>query len=782
MAIHLVHLLLTLLLVSQNPTNAGQGPTTHAAESAPDHEWPVYGGDPGGTRYSPLADITPGTVSRLREAWTYRTGDFLQGPSGSRFQATPLMVEGRLIVSTPFGRVIALRPDTGDELWTFDPRVDLEGDYGDFANRGVAYWRDGPLAGSRRPTCSARVFVAPIDARLIALDANTGVPCGDFGARGTVDLQRDLVNAPNFKGEYQVTSPPAVLGDLVIVGSAIADNQRANAPSGVVRAFDVRTGALRWRWDPIPRADDEPQAATWRGAQARQTGAANAWSIMSVDEARDLVFVPVGSASPDFYGGERLGQNRHANSLVALRGRTGELVWAFQAVHHDLWDYDLASQPVLVTLQRDGKDVPAVVQGTKMGHVFVLHRDTGEPLFPVEERPVPKSDVPGEEAWPTQPFPTMPGPLVAQRLRAEDAWGITDADRAWCRERLAGLRSDGIFTPPSLQGTVIFPGNAGGLHWGGVSWDPVRRRLLAPVNNVAHVVRLVPRDVLDAARSQRPAAETSRQLGTPYGMQREVLLAPSGLPCNPPPWGTLTAIDLDAGSQAWQKPLGSFRAEHPDAEQWGSINLGAVLMTGGGLAFVAATFDGHLRAIEIETGDERWRSLLPAGGHALPMTYRYGGRQYIVMVAGGHPRMGVPASDHVVAFALDHGETSTTDTPAAATAWAGTYAGEFRGGRRRYDVEMRVTELADGGLTALVSLRDPKAAGTWQGVREGRGRDARVRWTGVLDAAGMNCSVRVDVPAALANRGRDMIGDGTVQGTCTEGRLEPASFSLRRTR
>jgi quinoprotein glucose dehydrogenase len=729
------------------------GQTVATPPLTPDHEWVAYGGDPGGTRFTPLDDVTAATVGRLGVAWTYRTGDVLQGGNGSRFQATPLMVDGRLILSTPFGRVIALRPDTGDELWAFDPRVDLDGDYGDFANRGVAYWRSG-RADETGP-CRARVFVAPIDARLIALDAATGRPCERFGSKGHVSLDRDLVNAPAYAGEYQVTSPPAVIGDVVVVGSAIADNQRADAPSGVVRAYDVRTGRLRWRWDPMDG----------------RAGAANAWSIMSVDVERDLVFVPVGSASPDFYGGERPGDNRHANSLVALRGSSGELVWAYQVVHHDLWDYDVASQPVLVTLRRDGRDVPAVVQATKMGHVFVLHRETGAPLFPVEERAVPQSDVPGEQASPTQPFPLPAFALAPDRLDAASAWGATEADRAYCRDRLSSLRSEGMFTPPSLRGTVIYPGNVGGSHWGGVSWDPTRRRLLAPTNRLPFVVRLVPRAGLDQARVAAPGVETAAQRGTPYGMQREVLRAPSGLPCSAPPWGVLSALDLDAGTRPWEHPLGRMAPEADPA--WGSVNLGGVLVTGGGLAFVAATMDGHFRAVDLERGIEQWSFRLPAGGHALPMSYRYGGRQYVVVAAGGHPRMGMPASDHVVAFALD---ASAPAAPSTASL-PGTYEGEFRGGRRRYGVQMTV-RAADAGHVATVTLRQPAATGTLQGVTEG----VTVRWRGTLVVKDPGCEATLDVPLQLANGGRDLLGDGTVQGTCTEGRVEPAAFSLRRRR
>ena len=754
LCIALVPLLLLTALDGTHPL-AGAAAHRAAVPTRPDHEWPVYGGDEGGTRFSPLDELHAGNVGQLAVAWTYRTGDILQGASGTRFQATPLMVDGRLLVSTPFGRVIALKPDTGEVLWEFDPRIDLEGDYGDFANRGVAYWRSG-RAGERGP-CTAQVFVAPIDARLIALDATTGRRCRRFGTRGEVSLQRDLVNAPAYAGEYQVTSPPVVVGDVVVVGSAVADNQRVDAPSGVVRAYDVRSGRLRWRWDPMPD----------------RAGAANVWSIMSADPTRDLVFVPTGSASPDFFGGERPGDNRHANSVVALRASTGELVWAFQAVHHDVWDYDLASQPVLATIRRDGRDVPVVMQATKMGHVFVLNRETGQPVVPIEERAVPRTDVPGERVAPTQPFPPAAFALSPHGLDAATAWGADADDLTACRALLDGARSDGIFTPPSLQGSVVYPGNVGGSHWGGVSWDPIRRRLLAPTNRLPFLIRLVPRDSLAQARdAARPGVETARQAGTPYGMQREVLRAPSGLPCSPPPWGVLTSLDIEEGVRVWERPLGAMATSHPDAAQWGSVNLGGVLVTGGGLAFVAATQDAHLRAFDVDTGTERWRSRLPAGGHALPMTYRYNGRQYVVIVAGGHPRMGSPAADHVVAFALGG---SGPAAPPPLDAWVGTFEGEFRGGRRRYRLQLRV-RLVDDEPVAAVTLQEPRATGVLAGRHDG---DA-IRWVGTLDVRTAGCEVTLDVPSSLANGNRDLIGDGTVVGTCTEGRVEPAAFQLRR--
>ncbi|HWP44831.1 MAG TPA: PQQ-binding-like beta-propeller repeat protein, partial [Blastocatellia bacterium] len=416
------------------------GAQTGAARLAgSDAEWPAYGRDPGGSRYSPLSQINRTNVTRLKVAWTYRTGAAvvqtrLKGKAA--FEATPIIIDGTLYLSTPFSKVIALDPATGAERWTYDPKVDLSHGYSEVTSRGVSTWADPSRKVGRR------IFIATMDARLIALDAATGKPCKDFGEGGEVDLSDD-VNLKD-RGDYQVTSPPAVIGDLIVVGSAIGDNRAVELERGVVRAYDARTGSLKWRWDPIPRDQSDPALKTWRGEKAARTGAANAWSIISADPQRDMVFVPTSSPSPDFYGGERKGDNLYANSVVALRASTGKVVWHFQVVHHDLWDYDIASQPMLIDVKRGGRTVPAVAVGTKMGHLFVLHRDTGKPLFPVEERKVPQTDVPGEETSPTQPFPVRPRPLVPSRLAPEDAWGITPEDRELCRERMKGLRSEGM--------------------------------------------------------------------------------------------------------------------------------------------------------------------------------------------------------------------------------------------------------------------------------------------------------------------------------------------------
>ena len=639
-------LLLFFCVVSASLAARGQAPGNT--------DWPSYGNDPGGMRYSPLVQINRDNVAKLKITWVFHTGDISDGSRDrkrSGFEATPILVEGTLYFTTPFNRVIALDPQTGKQRWAYDPKIDQTLDYGDgLVNRGVSTWLDAArLAGQ---PCRRRIYEATQDARLISLDAATGRPCLDFGDLGQVSLREVLGYRA---GWYHMTSPPAVIDDLVVVGSAIDDNQRVAMPAGVVRAFDARSGALRWSWDPISAAalgtSSNGTAVEWH------TGAANAWSIMSVDAERDLVFVPTGSASPDYYGGLRPGDDKWADSVVALHAKTGEIAWGFQLVHHDLWDYDTASPPLLATLHQHGEEVPVVIQGNKTGFLFVLNRDTGKPVFPVEERRVPQSDVPGESASPTQPFPTAPPPLAPQKITEADAWGPTPADQETCRNWIHGLRNEGIFTPPSLQGTLAVPGNVGGMTWSGYAYDPQHGLLVVNTNNLVAKVKLIPRADFwhDDARAEE--GEYSPQAGAPYGLFRRFLQSPSDLPCTAPPWGLLTAVDMSEGKIRWQIPLGSmqdFGGKQPPVPP-GSINLGGPIVTAGGLIFIAGTFDPFIRAFDIETGKELWKAQLPDSGHATPMTYRVGsnGKQYVVIAAGGHPKITEePLSDALVAFTL----------------------------------------------------------------------------------------------------------------------------------
>lgn len=743
------------------------------AQSAP-VEWPAYGHDAEGTRYSPAAQINRENVRQLRQAWSIRTGDLMAGRNAGRFEAVPIFVDGTLFLSTPLGNVLALDPETGAERWRFDAKLSLDADYGDFASRGVSTWVDRGLG--RGAVCRRRIFVAPVDARLIALDAGTGKPCRNFGNAGQIDLTVGLRNPPTYKGEYEVTSPPAIFGDLVIVGSAVGDNFRADAPSGVVRAFDARTGAQKWTWDPIPRDSSERGYDTWQGPVAHQTGAANAWSLISVDAKRGLIFVPVGSASPDFFGGERLGTNLFANSVVALYAATGKVAWHFQAVHHDLWDYDIPSQPVLVTVRRNGAGpaVDAVVVTTKMGHVFVLDRATGTPIFPIEERPVPASDVPGEKAWPTQPFPVLPAPLSPARLAPDDAFGMTPEDRAQCRAKIASARSEGIFTPPSLRGTIIYPGNIGGSNWSGAAWDPTRKLLVTPTNNLAFVVSLIPRDSMAAARRAAPGSEISPQRGTPYGMKRDVLFSPSGVPCNPPPWGLLKAVSLSDGAKRWESPLGYIPAlkDVPNGKSWGSINLGGAMITAGGLVFAAGGFDSELHAFDIENGRELWQAKLPAGGNAMPMTYRTtSGKQYVVISAGGHDRLRTPLGDYVVAFALPGAEV--VQRPVSAPI-SGSYEGELRISPNRFPVAWTIVEK-NGELTGTMKVTGSTLAGTIHGSRKGDALEFVVDFT----FAEKNCGGKLESKGSAANNASFFEGTLVVKSNCSD-HDEPGTWIMRR--
>lgn len=641
------------------PATVVVNPTTLA--SAGEFDWPVYGRDAGGTRYSPVAHITRENVATLRPAWSYATGELRPERATRRppaFEATPLVVDGTMFLSTPLGRVVALDPATGRERWVFDPRPPVDRDewWNDFANRGVSTWVD-PTAAAGTP-CRRSIYVGTVDARLIALDAETGRPCGGFGADGVVDLRRGLRIAPREPGAYTLTSPPAIVNGVVVTGSAIGDNTNLANASGEVRAYDARTGGLRWTWHPIPQDSTDRGFATWRDPRSDRVGAANAWSVLVADEERDLVFVPTGSASPDYYGVERTGANVYANSIVALRASTGRVVWHFQTVHHDLWDYDNASPPALVTIRRAGAEVPAVLQATKTGMLFVLHRETGEPLFPVEERPVPRSTIAGEEAWPTQPFSSIQ--LSPHDVRAEDAWGSTAEGREACRATMAAFRNEGIFTPPSAEGTLVIPSNIGGAHWGGVAVDQERQIAVVPVNRVASMVQLIPRAAYDrdVARQEegRFGYEYNPMHGTPYWMRRRLLLGPGGLPCTPPPFGALVAVSLRTGEILWETPLGEMSRDLPTALRSahprgiGSANLGGPIVTAGGLVFIAATLDQAIRAFDVETGRELWRGDLPAGARATPMTYTADGRQYVVVSAGGGGPFG--KGDSVVAFTL----------------------------------------------------------------------------------------------------------------------------------
>ena len=634
----------------------------HESRTRASVDWPHFGGDLGGLRYSPLDGIDRDNVDELEIAWEHHSGDFSDGTDGGSYtslSATPIVVDDTLFYCTGFHRVFALDPETGEERWVFDPKTRLKRAFGSYGRtcRGVSYWRDERAAPDQ--ACAARIYLGTIDSELYALDARTGRPCQDFGESGRVALREGLADAPAW--EYYPTSPPLVVRDVVVVGALVTDNLRVDAPSGVVRAFDARSGAVRWAWDPVP-PDWTERPRDEEGRSLYQAGTPNVWAPMSGDAARGIVYVPTGNASPDGFSATRRGLDHFSSSLVALDSETGKRIWHFQTVHQDVWDYDVPAQPTLFQIPGVGDGVPALAQPTKLGHLFLLDRDTGEPLYPIEERTVPPSDVLGETLSLTQPFPTHPPPLHADPERAnadhltpEDAWGFTPWDRSRCREEIAKYRSEGPFTPPSTRGSILWPNAGGGMNWGGVSVDPERGLLFTNQMHVAGVHWLIPRDDYD---ERDPAAhgdydELYPQEGTPYAYKRSALLSPLGAPCNPPPWGTLTAVDLRTGKTRWRVPLGTTRdqAPFPLWLELGVPNMGGSVVTAGGLLFIGATTDRYFRAFDSETGAVLWRTRIPSTANANPLTYQIeSGRQFIAIAAGGG---GWSASgDALLAYAL----------------------------------------------------------------------------------------------------------------------------------
>ncbi len=617
----------------------------------PGTDWPAYGSLPGGSHYSSANEITPENVEFLELAWVHNSGDFREGrtdpesPLGgvaqSAFQATPILVDDTLYYCSPFNRVFALNPATGEEIWMFDPEVTVDKEV--LAQcRGVSSWKDDQRTEG---VCAHRIITGTLDARLIALDAETGKRCPDFGRLGEVDLTIGLTE--HGAQEYSVTSPPAILGDLVITGAFVLDSARRDVPAGIVRAYDVRTGAFRWGWNPVPPGTDPVNSD---GEYV--SGTTNVWSIISVDEDLGLVYVPTGNSSPDYYGGDRGGnQDYYSSSIVALMGETGEIFWHYQTVHHDIWDYDIPSQPTLVDLEIDGTSIPALVQTTKMGITFVLDRVTGEPVFPVEERPVPQTGaVEGEYLSPTQPFPTKPAPVHRLGVTPDDAWGFTFWDEGVCRDKLNELVTGPIYTPPSAIGTVVYPSPLGGNNWGTPAVDLERKIMVVNTNHLPFLIRVAPQADCTSENTTFP------QRGSPYCMQGGIVNSPLGAPCTAPPWATLTAVDLETGEHLWQRPLGTFE----DMLPWpfsmieGSITLGGPAVTKTGLIFIGATVDHYLRAYDIRTGEELWKGRLPTTANSIPMTYRLGddGPQFVVTAAGGHWSALSPPGDHLMAFSL----------------------------------------------------------------------------------------------------------------------------------
>ena len=625
--------------------------------------WPHYGGDEGGSRYSPLTQINRENVQQLELAWQYRTGAVTANPDLKKyidFQATPTLLPaaagGHLMLCDPFGKVIALDPVTGRQRWTRDPEIDKTPYAGRFKCRGVEYWADPDAEGEA--ACKHRIFLATADKRLIAMDARDGQLCAGFGEGGTVDINPLLLAMTPADGVEgtQLLSPPTAINGVVAVSSTSNKFRSSTSVNGAIRGFDARTGKLLWNFDPLVR-----DAATGFEPTPREVGGANNWVPMAADSPRDLRFIPTAAPAANYYGAHRPGDNRSANSIVALRGTTGEVVWHFQTLHHDVWDRDVGSPPILTDITQDGRTIPSVIQLVKTGMVFAFNRETGEPLFPIEERPVPTdTDIVGEKLSPTQPFPTKPPVLVRNTLTPDDAWGFTIFDRNACRRKIESMRHGGHYEPIMTTGTILYPQIGGGSNWGGGAYDPERNLLITPVSQIPFYVKLISRDLVDPEYAKKPEAGGPMQgpgyLGdTPYGVIQGPLMSPSFTPCTKPPWNMLVAVDMAAGEIRWEIPFGRLDKLMPVPLplNLGAPTAGGPIITAGGLIFIGATPDNRLHAYDIETGKELWVHRAPTSAMSTPMTYEVDGRQFVVFTAGGHSWYDAKGvDDYVLAYAL----------------------------------------------------------------------------------------------------------------------------------
>ena len=641
----------------QNPHDQqGQLPgvrATGVTYAAAPGDWPAYAGTWAGLKWSPLSQITPANANQLQAAWHIHTGDLKRpsDPGEFTYEMTPIKVGDLLYLCTPHDIVIAVDPVTGQSRWRFDPKVSVKGTQ-HMSCRGVSYWDSAAAPGAppmapRAPDCSARIFVATNDARLIALDALSGRPCADFGVNGAVNLTPQY---PGYtEGWYQFTSAPLIARGLVVLAGSIYDNMSVKMPSGVVRAFDAKTGKLVWNFDPGNPGNTAPLPE----GQHYSLSSPNSWSTSAADDKLGMIYIPFGMGAVDQYGPTRPPTTeKFASSIVALDSATGQLKWVFQTVHHDLWDMDVPAQPALVDLPIGGQMVPALVQSTKTGNIFVLDRRTGKPVIPVEERRVPGNAAPGDFVSPTQPFSHATF-MPLDPVREKDMWGATMLDQLTCRIAFQKMRYDGPFTPPSLQGTLVYPGNFGVMDWGGMAIDPVRGIAFANPSYMAFVDKLTPN------RPQWPEHATNRGLNPNAGARFAVYLNPFlsklGLPCQAPPWGYVAGMDLATGKVVWQHKNGTIRDQSPVPLPFklGVPSLGGPMTTAGGVAFMSSTLDDYVRAYDVTSGRQLWEARLPAGGQATPMSYQgRDGRQYVVVVAGGHGTLGTKAGDDVIAYAL----------------------------------------------------------------------------------------------------------------------------------
>ncbi|CAB3805625.1 Quinoprotein glucose dehydrogenase [Paraburkholderia caffeinitolerans] len=615
-------------------------------------DWPAYGRTQEGTRYSPLQQITPENVKNLQVAWTFRTGD-TKGPNDPveiTNEVTPLKIGNLLYLCSPHQKIFALDAQSGELKWTFDPKLQADPSFQHVTCRGVSY-----IDLATNGACARRVLLPVNDGHLYALDAITGERCAGFGNNGDLDLQHAMpVKTP---GMYEPTSPPVVTNKVIVVAGAVEDNFSNREPSGVIRGFDVRTGELLWVFDT---GAEDPNKIPGPG-EHYTWNSPNSWAPAAYDAKLDIVYLPMGVRTPDIWGGDRTPlMERYASGILALHVATGKLAWFYQTAHHDLWDMDMPSQPTLDDItDKDGKTVPVVYGPAKTGNLFVLDRRTGEPVVPAPEMPVPQGAAPGDHVAPTQPFSELTF-RPKNLLTDADMWGATMYDQLVCRVMFHKLRYEGTFTPPSLQGTLVFPGNLGMFEWGGIAVDTDRQIAIANPIALPFVSRLIPRgpgnpqEPEPGAKGSGTESGIQPQYGVPYGVTLNPFLSPFGLPCKQPAWGYMAAIDLKTNEIVWKKRIGTVRDSSPIPLPFkmGMPMLGGPIVTAGGVAFIGATADNYIRAFDVNTGKEIWRARLPAGGQATPMSYSVNGRQYVVIAAGGHGSFGTKLGDYVIAYAL----------------------------------------------------------------------------------------------------------------------------------
>ncbi|MFL5012224.1 glucose/quinate/shikimate family membrane-bound PQQ-dependent dehydrogenase [Rhizobium sp. LARHSG275] len=619
--------------------------------SVPDGEWHQYGRTPFGQRYSPLDQITAENVSTLKEAWRYQTGD-VKRPDDvgeTTYQVTPLKVNDTLYLCTPHNWAIALDAKTGKEKWKYDANSGMNPDRQHQTCRGVTYYAD-PTVAAGQP-CAERVYLPTSDARLIALDAADGKVCTSFADQGVLHLETGMRYNP--AGYYYSTSPPVAVAGKIIVGGAVNDNYSTEEQSGVIRAFDINTGALVWNWD-----SGNPDVTTpITGNQTYTTNSPNSWSVFSVDEGLGMVYIPLGNQVPDQIGINRSENvEKFSSSIVALDIATGQLRWVRQTVHHDLWDMDVPAQPALIDLtKQDGTVVPALVGPTKQGDIYVLDRRSGEPIIPVKEIPAPGGAVSGDHTSPTQPISDLT--FSPEPLQEKDMWGVSLFDQMACRIDFHRYHYEGRYTPPSLKGTIVYPGNFGTFNWGSVAVDPERQIMFGMPTYLAFTSRLVPAaDIPPRGQDEKGSEQgLNRNDGAPYGVFMGPFLGLLKIPCQAPPWGYVAGVDLRTGKIAYMHKNGTVRDMTPLPLPFkvGVPGIGGPMLTKGGLAFLGAAVDNYLRAYDVTNGQELWRARLPAGGQATPMTYTTDdNKQYVVMVAGGHGSVGTKPGDYVIAYTL----------------------------------------------------------------------------------------------------------------------------------